>query len=174
LTYTPAQCYIRSPRLGYGGLCMAGHIRTLQKCPGAREVSGPGLTCPPARLGPPGIHRLWWRQRIKIYTDPQGYPWTPARTEQLLSTIPASDRKGTFRPRRFLPPGNSRDSTLPTMPPPGWNAAERGGPPHRISRPTSGDQAVRNHYFTPFLTNRIFGISAKATSWTSWPSSRST
>jgi integrase len=83
---------------------MAGHIRTLQKCPGCRgKFSGPGITCPTCQTRPTRFFiDLWWRGRLKIYTDPQGYPLDSyARTEQLLSTIRHQIGKGTFDPADF-------------------------------------------------------------------------
>ena len=83
---------------------MAGHIRTLQKCPGcAGKFSGPGIICPTCLTHPTRYFiDLWWRGRLKIYTDPQGYPLDSyARTEQLLSTIRHQIGKGTFDPADF-------------------------------------------------------------------------
>jgi integrase len=83
---------------------MAGHIRTLQRCPNCGgKFSGPQLTCPTCLTRPTRFFvDIWWRGRIKIYTDPRGFPLDSyAAAEQLLSTIRHQIGKGTFDPADF-------------------------------------------------------------------------
>jgi hypothetical protein len=156
---------------------MAGHIRTLQKCPGcAGKFTGPGLTCPACQTRPTRYFiDLWWRRRLKIYTDPQGYPLDSyALTEQLLSTIRHQIGKGTFDPADFT--ARELKGLLFENYATAWllrRQAEVGRPGSAgpISRRSSGASI----FISPrFLTYRTSGISAKATSWISWRSSRRT
>jgi len=85
---------------------MAGHIRTHQHCPRCGgNFAKDSLLCPPCQTRPSRYFiDLWWQAgRLKIYTDPQGYPLDSyARTEQLLSTIRHQMGKGTFDPADFV------------------------------------------------------------------------
>jgi integrase len=82
--------------------CMAGHIRTLQKCPTCGKPYPKELVCCNTRPTRYFID-IWWKRRLKIYTDPQGYPLDSyARTEQLLSTIRHQIGAGKFDPADFV------------------------------------------------------------------------
>jgi len=81
---------------------MAGHIRTLQKCPNCGENYPKDLVCCNTRPTRYFID-IWWNGRIKIYTDPYGYPLdSHARTDQLLSTIRHQIGAGNFDPREYI------------------------------------------------------------------------
>jgi integrase len=81
---------------------MAGHIRTLHKCPSCGKPYPKELVCCNTRPTRYFID-LWWQGRLKIYTDPQGYPLDSyARTEQLLSTIRHQIGAGKFDPREYV------------------------------------------------------------------------
>jgi integrase len=84
---------------------MAGHIRTLQKCPVCRgKFTGPQLTCPACLTRPTRFFvDLWWRGRLKIYTDPRGVTLDSyAGAEQLLSTIRHQIGRGKFDPAEYV------------------------------------------------------------------------
>jgi len=84
---------------------MAGHIRTLQKCPNCKgSFDKNTLTCPTCQTRPTRFFiDLWWHGRLKIYTDPMGIPLDSyARTEQLLSTIRHQIGAGKFDPADFV------------------------------------------------------------------------
>lgn len=85
-------------------LCMAGHIRTLQRCPKCRgKFKGTPLQCPNCLIHPTRFFiDIWWHGRLKIYTDPAGYSLDSyARTEQLLSTIRHQIGTGKFDPADY-------------------------------------------------------------------------
>jgi integrase len=84
---------------------MAGHIRTKQSCPKCQgKFQGQPLTCPTCIITPTRYFLdLWWRGRLKIYTDPRGFPldsWAAA--EQLISTIRHQIRRGKFDPAEYV------------------------------------------------------------------------
>lgn len=81
---------------------MAGHIRTMQKCPTCGKPYPKELVCCNTRPTRYFID-IYWRGRLKIYTDPMGYPLDSyARTEQLLSTIRHQIGRGQFDPREYV------------------------------------------------------------------------
>lgn len=83
---------------------MAGHIRTKQSCPKCGGGFGKDLICPTCQTRPTRYFiDLWWQGRLKIYSDPQGYPLDSlARTEQLLSTIRHQIGRGKFDPAEYV------------------------------------------------------------------------
>ena len=86
-------------------LCMAGTIRTMQKCPRCGTAFPKSLVCPECRTAPTRFYiDLWWKgERLRIFMDPYGFPLDSlARTEQLLSTIRHQIGHGTFDPKEYL------------------------------------------------------------------------
>ncbi|MDI6854368.1 MAG: hypothetical protein QME75_12285, partial [Deltaproteobacteria bacterium] len=67
-------------------LGMAGHIRTLQKCRKCGRPFPKDLLCPSCLTRPTRLFIDIWYQgsRLKLYTDPYGFPLdSQARAEQL-------------------------------------------------------------------------------------------
>ena len=86
-------------------LCMAGTIRTMQKCPKCRGSFPKSLMCPTCLTQPTRFYLdFWWKgQRIRIFTDPYGFPLDSlARSEQLLSTIRHQVGTGKFDPKEYV------------------------------------------------------------------------
>jgi len=86
-------------------LCMAGNIRTLQKCPKCQEKFPKAMICPSCLTQPTRFFIDLWHlgDHIRIYTDPYGFPLDSlARTEQLLSTIRHQIGVGKFDPKEYV------------------------------------------------------------------------
>lgn len=84
---------------------MAGHIRTLQKCPKCGgKFQGQPLACPTCLTIPTRFFiDVWWQGRIKIYTDPQGHVLDSYnRTFTLLATITEQISTGKFDPADYV------------------------------------------------------------------------
>jgi len=84
---------------------MAGHIRTLQKCPKCREKFPVNMICPTCLTQPTRFFIDLWHQgeHIRIYSDPYGFTLDSlARTEQLLSTIRHQIGAGRFDPKEYV------------------------------------------------------------------------
>lgn len=84
---------------------MAGHIRTLQKCPKCKRPFPKELVCPSCLTRPTRffIDIFYQGTRQKIYTDQYGFPLDSlARAEQLLATIRHQIGAGKFDPREYL------------------------------------------------------------------------
>jgi len=98
------KAFLTGNRPGLHFLCMAGHIRTLQKCPKCGKPFPKDLVCPECLTRPTRYFiDLWWQGRIKIYSDPYGRPLDSlAAAEQLLSTIRYQIGAGRFNPREFI------------------------------------------------------------------------
>jgi integrase len=86
-------------------LCMAGHIRTLQRCRKCGKPFPKELLCPTCLTHPTRLFiDIWHRgERLKIYTDPYGFPLDSlARAEQLLATIRHQIGAGKFDPKEYV------------------------------------------------------------------------
>jgi len=85
---------------------MAGHIRTLQKCPNCKgSFHKDALICPSCQTRPTRYFIDLWHlgEHIRIYSDPYGFPLDSlARTEQLLSTIRHQIGAGKFDPKEYV------------------------------------------------------------------------
>ncbi len=84
---------------------MAGHIRTLQKCPKCKGPFPKDFLCPHCLTRPTRFFiDLWWRgERLKLYTDPYGFPLDSlVRAEQLLATIRYQIGTGKFDPKEYV------------------------------------------------------------------------
>jgi integrase/ribosomal protein L32 len=104
LIQSAARAYNGSP-ITRGELCMAGKIRTLQKCPKCHQKFPTNLICRDCQTHPTRYFiDLWYRgDHIRIYSDPYGYPLDSlARTEQLLATIRHQIGAGKFDPKEYV------------------------------------------------------------------------
>lgn len=84
---------------------MAGTIRTMQRCPNCKDRFPKDLVCPTCQTRPSRYYiDLWYNgERLRIFTDPYGYPLDSlARTEQLLSTIRHQIGVGKFDPKEYV------------------------------------------------------------------------
>lgn len=83
---------------------MAGHIRTLQKCPKCKKAFPKELVCPECLTRPTRFFLdIWWQKRHKIYSDPYGRALDSlAAAEQLLATIRHQIGAGKFDPADYL------------------------------------------------------------------------
>jgi len=83
---------------------MAGHIRTLQKCPNCQGRFCQDLTCPTCQTQPTRFFLdLWWEGRLKIYTGKDGYPLdSRERAERLLNAIRHEIDLGKFDPKDYV------------------------------------------------------------------------
>jgi integrase len=83
---------------------MAGHIRTLQKCPNCGGKFGRDLICPLCQTRPTRYYLdlPWKGERLRLFTGADGYPLADLeRAERLLTALRHEIDKGGFDPKNY-------------------------------------------------------------------------
>lgn len=83
---------------------MAGHVRTLQKCPQCKRPFPKELVCPTCQTRPTRYYIDWpWKgERLRIFTGTDGYPFDSlARAERQLEAMRYEADKGGFNPKDY-------------------------------------------------------------------------